>query len=927
MRTNMPVTNVEYVLKDGSSIVSKTDLKGLITYVNPDFIDASGFTEKELIGQPHNLVRHPDMPIEAFADLWITLKNNRPWTGFVKNRRKNGDFYWVIANATPIFENGSCVGYMSVRSKPSREQIEAHEAAYRLFREGKQGDLSILEGKAVSGGLLARIKRSFSHMTIRNRMISVFAILFAAMMVSGIFNYFAVRKTTEQFQDVAVRRLLLNSEINRLQFFMADNRAQILLAMQHDPAGKFVKMHDHPLSKHTDAIAKNKADIDEIIKLLDENVHSDSGKMLLAKIKATREAYVKDGILPAKAFIQSGDFDHAGSVLLTKINPLLQQTKEAIAAQSEHEKEGALHAYQNAKADSEFGQSVQLGLFTISTILSVLLAWLLLRAVLVPIRIAREQLARISQGHYHDVIEVKRDDEVGLLLYAMKAMQIRMGFEVSDSKRTAEEVTRVKIGLDNVSTSVMIADKNRNIIYMNKAIMEMFVRAQDAIRHDFPHFDPHQLVGGNIDQFHKNPAHQISMLEHLNGSHKATLKMGGRTFTLTVSSVANAHGERLGWAVEWIDRTVELAVEQEISDIVQAAAKGDFTQRISLQDKEGFFKQIAEAVNGLMGTTSVSLDDVVRVLGALAQGDLTETISGQYQGTFGRLKDDSNATVEQLTRIISSIKESAETINTASKEIASGNTDLSQRTEEQASSLEETAASMEQLTSTVKMNAENAAQANQLALGASSIAVRGGEVVSQVVGTMASISASSNKIVDIISVIDGIAFQTNILALNAAVEAARAGEQGRGFAVVAAEVRNLAQRSAAAAKEIKTLIGDSVNKVGQGAEQVDRAGKTMSEIVNAVKRVTDIMGEITAASSEQSQGIEQVNRAITQMDDVTQQNAALVEQSAAAAESMEEQAQQLMTLMHHFKLENEGRGTAVVASRSQPARLALGVTR
>jgi methyl-accepting chemotaxis protein len=261
-----------------------------------------------------------------------------------------------------------------------------------------------------------------------------------------------------------------------------------------------------------------------------------------------------------------------------------------------------------------------------------------------------------------------------------------------------------------------------------------------------------------------------------------------------------------------------------------------------------------------------------------------------------------------LKRIVGEVRASSEAIGSGIGQIAGGNADLSQRTEEQASNLEETAASMEELTSTVKHNAENARQANQLAAGASEVALRGGEVVGQVVGTMSSINESSKKIVDIIGVIDGIAFQTNILALNAAVEAARAGEQGRGFAVVASEVRNLAQRSAAAAKEIKQLIGDSVDKVGAGTKLVDEAGKTMQEIVGSVKRVTDIMSEITAASQEQSAGIEQVNQAIAQMDEVTQQNAALVEEAAAAAESMQEQAQNLETAVAVFRLALEDRG-------------------
>ncbi len=311
----------------------------------------------------------------------------------------------------------------------------------------------------------------------------------------------------------------------------------------------------------------------------------------------------------------------------------------------------------------------------------------------------------------------------------------------------------------------------------------------------------------------------------------------------------------------------------------------------------------------------------VEVASAVAQGDLTQRIESATADETGQLLQALEHMIGRLTGIVSGVRITTDAIGTASQEIAQGNADLSSRTEQQASSLEETASSMEELTSTVKQNAENAKQANQLAANASDIAVKGGVVVNEVVHTMGSISASSKKIMDIISVIEGIAFQTNILALNAAVEAARAGEQGRGFAVVAAEVRNLAQRSAAAAKEITALIQDSVSKVDIGSRQVDQAGETMNEIVSAVKRVTDIMAEIAAASNEQSSGIEQVNQALVQMDEVTQQNAALVEEAAASAEAMQEQALALTAAVHVFKINKDKAGTraAVAKPAATPA--------
>ena len=495
----------------------------------------------------------------------------------------------------------------------------------------------------------------------------------------------------------------------------------------------------------------------------------------------------------------------------------------------------------------------------------------------------------------------------------------RLGTVVEWIDRTKEvaaehELSRILGALETTTTNVMIADTERKIIYMNKSVENMLRVAEADIRMVLPHFAVDKIVGSNMDIFHKNPMHQMKLLENLSTTYTGKIVVGKRHFRLVANPIFSKDGTRLGSVVEWLDRTAEVAVEAEVNTLVQAAAAGNFSERIVTEGKSGFFLNLAQGLNSLVETADKGLNDVVRVLGALAKGDLTERIEADYAGTFGDLKNYCNETNESLTNMLSDIRAAADTIFTASSEIASGNADLSSRTEQQAANLEETASSMEELTSTVKLNADNAKQANVLAEQASGVAVDGGALIQQVVATMNAINESARKISDIIGVIDGIAFQTNILALNAAVEAARAGDQGRGFAVVASEVRTLAQRSANAAKDIKALISDSVQKIESGNELVGKSGNTMKEIVSAIKRVNDIMGEIAAASAEQSTGIEEVSTAVSQMDEMTQQNAALVEEAAAAAESLQSQADQLTRSVAQFRLAEDEQ-----LARSAPA--------
>ncbi|MFT4079536.1 methyl-accepting chemotaxis protein [Rhodomicrobium sp.] len=469
---------------------------------------------------------------------------------------------------------------------------------------------------------------------------------------------------------------------------------------------------------------------------------------------------------------------------------------------------------------------------------------------------------------------------------------------------------RVKAALDNVGVPVRIADIEGRVIYVNKAFAAMLKKHEPALQRQYPGFDAGKIVG-SVEVFGKNDTAWTSAYSQQETALRRVF--GGRNFDVVISPVLDEHGERLGTAAQWNDITDQLIAEREIAALVDAAAAGDYTKRAAEAGKSGFLLEMSQGLNAILGTSEHALNDIDRLLKALAAGDLTQKIDGHFEGVFADLKDNSNRTVDQLRVIIAQIRAASGTIQNAASEIATANDDLSRRTENQASNLEETASSIEGIASTVKQNAANAQEANKLAAEASKCALQGGQLVSQVVTTMNDITASNREIADITTIIDAIAFQTNLLALNAAVEAARAGEQGRGFAVVASEVRSLAQRVSEAAKDIKAVIANSVGKVDEGAKLVESAGRAMEEIVGQVQRVNSIIGGIAMASKEQSESVQQVNVAITQIDRITQQNAALVEEATASARSLEEQAHELVDAVAFFRIAEERR-----SSRNEP---------
>jgi methyl-accepting chemotaxis protein len=588
---------------------------------------------------------------------------------------------------------------------------------------------------------------------------------------------------------------------------------------------------------------------------------SDADTARLAKAFLAQHATLEQDYHGAlEAFAASGYNPVDGDILVRGKDRALGTTLDALGARTAEVAEAAV----KARSEQARRMLVICAMLTAAAavVLMVLLGLWLRRAVIAPV-VAVEAAARaVARGELDHTVQVRSRDEIGRLGTAMTAVTRTLKDVLAAQAAMAQrhDVGEISYRMDDSAFPGGYGQMVRDTNALVDAHVQVQLRAIDIMGR--------YAVGDLSQDMDRLPGEQAVITESL-----------------------DAVKRNLG------------AINADIKRLAQAAALGDFSQRGDEQRYEHDFRAMVAGLNQLMQTTEQDLSQLSGVLQAIARGDLSARMQGTFHGVFARMRDDVAATSEQLTRIVGGIKDSARAIQSAAGEIAAGNADLSQRTEQQAANLEETAASMEELTSTVRQNAEHARQANQLAIGAHGVATQGGDVVGRVVVTMQAIERSSQRIADIISVIDGIAFQTNILALNAAVEAARAGEQGRGFAVVASEVRTLAQRSAGAAKEIKGLIESSVQDVAGGAALVEQAGQTMRDIVDSVQRVTDIMAEISAASQEQSAGIEQVNQTVVHMDEATQQNAALVEEASAAARSMEEQAVALNDAVDVFVLD------------------------
>ncbi|WOB49415.1 methyl-accepting chemotaxis protein [Xanthomonas hydrangeae] len=644
---------------------------------------------------------------------------------------------------------------------------------------------------------------------------------------------------------------------------MLDANSSILIAL-----GTYAMATSDELNN--EAVATIKAQrqrYNELRAKLDTLPSSEEGRKIRAEMDARRaiSGKINDQVM---ALAAQNDNAPAQALLSEQARPATIAWQDKIRELVTRQEGQSQQAYADAVASMNRGKLLIISGGVVVVVISSLLAWLITRSLTQPLARATKAAEAIANGQLDNNVESDAKDETGRLLRAMRGMQTQLQSLLTAQSDMAKRHNDGQISF-RIDATAFPGDYGRMAKDTNT-----LVASHLAVQTTLARIMGRYAIGDLSESMDRLPGEKAVLTQTMD-EVKANLS----------------------------------AMNHEIKQLAHSAANGDFSARGDADRFQYDFHVMVDSLNQLMATADGNLQSLSSLLQSIAAGDLTARMSGEFKGVFAQMRDDANATAAQLAEIVGRIQHSAVSINSAASEIAAGNQDLSQRTEQQAANLEETAASMEELTSTVRQNAEHARQANQLAIGAASVASQGGEIVSKVVGTMSGIEASSKKIADIISVIDGISFQTNILALNAAVEAARAGEQGRGFAVVASEVRTLAQRSTAAAKEIKSLIDDSVERVAEGSTLVHTAGSTMAEIVASVQRVTDIMGEISAASQEQSAGIEQVNTTVTQMDETTQQNAALVEEATAAARSMEEQAVQLTQAVSVFKISDDSTRT------------------
>lgn len=734
MKVNLPVTDQERILGDNDILVSTTNSKGIITFCNDAFVRICGYSEKELLDRNHNIVRHPDMPAVAFRQLWDTVQSGKTWTGIVKNRCKNGDYYWVKANVSPEYTGNTITSYTSVRSKPSREEIEV---AANLYKKINDGTVSIEPSVFQKLNIFRKL-----NLPIK---LTIAVVLMMLPMMHLAYIYY----------DVSVNAI--------------------------NQAGSSDYVHDVTAVFYYSLISWI------------------SGFLILGG---------------------------TGISVVKRVKQLIS-------------------IFEN-----------------------------------------------ISSGHFNNQIDESNEDEVGKALQAIKAMQNKIGFDLSIVRDQAVKTGRISAALENASTSVMVVDHSGNIIYLNLAAKKLFNQIEPALKKQIPDFNTENLPG--------KPANFIREIEELSPDNLVVQRhcvnkqvyVSGLTLELDISSVFDESNVYSGSILEWKNRTDEVKIEKELDSAVIAAAAGDFSQSIQITTQNGFYQRLGEGINRILSNTDNSIRDIEKVILTLSQGDLSETMTGNYQGVFARLKQNINATIDKLSEIIGSVKLTANEVANASTGVSSTAQQIGQGSSEQAASLEEISSAMEQMAANISHSADNAAETERIATEASADAEVSGRIVTSAVDSM-------KQIADRITIIEEISRQTNLLALNAAIEAARAGEYGKGFAVVAAEVRKLAERSQQAASEISELSEDTVTVA-------ELASDRLEDLVPNIQHTAELVQEISQSSREQDTGANEINTALQQLDSVVQRSALSSEKLAESAKVLSEQSISQKQSMQFFSSVENG---------------------